>query len=217
MFGTRALYFKSDKIQDRLRKLKKRKSDTQGVREYPTASFLLRLYQQGKQISQIIAYIWRWADEDCDEYKTQREVAKQLKEYFTGLEQNILIHRSIKRLFEAGPSTNPKEWELLRAVFDIPKDGDIPPGYIFPIFDEFELGKNDRHGYFFQVTPNDFNGGLMDPHANSPEFMRFVIPYPPCPVFGDTTVKKETLEKWIKNRDSKEFFAANTYIPTTCC
>lgn len=41
-------------------------------------SFLRRLYQQAKQLSQIIAYIWRWADKDR---QPQQEVAKQLKTY----------------------------------------------------------------------------------------------------------------------------------------
>ncbi|NER99135.1 MAG: hypothetical protein F6J86_35820 [Symploca sp. SIO1B1] len=206
MFGTRNLCSKAQEI-------KKLEIEQESVAQ----KFLLRLYQQGKQISQIIAYIWRWADENDYAYEAQKIVANKLKSYFVGLEQNAPIGNSIKLLFGANPDDpSSTEGQLLRAVFYV--NNAKPEGYIFPMFDEFELSISDPgHGYLFEVTPNDFSGALMDPQANAPEFMKFIIPYPPRPVLGNATLDKETLEEWIKNIDSNEFFAANPYIPTTCC
>ncbi|NEP55493.1 MAG: hypothetical protein F6K31_00330 [Symploca sp. SIO2G7] len=161
--------------------------------------------------------MWRWSDETEEQYAGQRNTANQLKTYFTGLYPKTPIGESLKQLFRADPEDPlSKEGKLLREVFY--EHGIKPEGYIFPMFDRFELGEEDPgHGYLFEVTPNDFNGALMDPQANSPEFLRFIIPYPPKPILGDATVDKDTLSEWIENRDSNEFFATNAYVPTTSC
>ncbi|KAB8318702.1 hypothetical protein SD81_014825 [Tolypothrix campylonemoides VB511288] len=71
-------------------------------------TFLRRLYQQSKQLSQIIAYIWRWADANG---KPQKEIAKQLKEYFVRpTEKHQNVGGNLKKLLAANPKEdNPTE------------------------------------------------------------------------------------------------------------
>lgn len=110
--------------------------------------FILRLYQQAKQISQIISYIWRWIDADpkkdpkggeefTPEYEyvqAQKEAANKLKDYFLNPTSAAARHlRSgqgdrLKRLFKAHPKSHLnataeyyEEACLLNAVFDIDK------------------------------------------------------------------------------------------------
>ena len=70
MIGTRNLFSKANEIHAA------DKSSEQ-------SSYLKRLLQQGKQISQITAYIWRWAD--AEEHIEQKKVANELKKYFNNL------------------------------------------------------------------------------------------------------------------------------------
>jgi len=57
-----------------------------------------RLFQQGKQTSQMISYMWRWADDDPQKEETQN--ARQLKKYFEALEKDS-IEKSISNIFSA--------------------------------------------------------------------------------------------------------------------
>ncbi|WP_449418799.1 hypothetical protein [Phormidium nigroviride] len=175
---------------------------------------LLRLYQQSKQISQIIAYIWRWADDHSPENTERQAVASQLHKYFTHPTQRIgNLGGQLKKLFGAKPDPNGDiEGRLLYAVF-APLDN---PNFIFPIFSEFELGEIDpRLGYLLDVNLNSFHGVIEDPTKNAPALLKFVIPYPPRPQLGELTVTTTELEEWVDNKEPRNFFADNVYIPTT--
>lgn len=174
--------------------------------------FLQRLYQQAKQLSQIIVYIWRWADEDG---QPQQEVAKQLKIYFDRpTEDNSRVGGNLKQLLAADSMEDSPEANLLREVFP---DYDSNENLIFPMFDSFELGEEDNSlGYLFEVNVNSFHGVLEDVERNAPDIYKFVIPYPPRPQIGETNVTSDELERWIENREENKFFADNPYIPTTC-
>lgn len=207
MFGTRDLFSKAGEVE----KIARERGSGADV------TFLTRLYQQGKQISQITAYIWRWIDEDQEPEKQANAMA--LKEFFEEPAVGMpSVGAKLKQLFKADPTKDEDqspEANLLRAVFM--NEGQDNTRYIFPIFDQFELGLEDRKlGYMFQITVNAFTGRIEDAEINAPELLKMVIPYPPRPPLGDVTVNKETLEAWIDNRNETEFFAANHYIPTSC-
>ena len=201
-------------------------------------SALLFLYQQAKQISQIIAYIWRWSDDDekldtpfeadGKSYTKKNEVARELNTYFANpTEENqgdiassdsiTIVGNHLKKLFRACPN-NPetiKEWKLLEAVFG-PADISKKQGYIFPIFNEFELGESEDKslGYLFLIDTNVFQGKIEDPEVNLPFLMKLTLAYPPRPQLGLQLTKQE-LDEWIKNRKKNEFIAKNPYIPSS--
>jgi hypothetical protein len=207
MIGTRNLFSKANKIHAA------DKSSEQ-------SSYLKRLLQQGKQISQITAYIWRWADADQPEHIEQKKVANKLKKYFNNPSPNPEdVGGNLKNLFKAIPSNDcnaTEESQLLYAVFY--QQGLDNTGYIFPIFDSFELGEeNENSGYLFNITVNCFTGGIEDAEINSPSLLTMTIPYPPRPPFGETTLDVQELDDWITNRDKSMYFADNHYIPTSCC
>jgi hypothetical protein len=183
------------------------------IRKHSETYYLQRLLQQGKQLSQIIAYIWRWIDVNGN---PKQEIAKQLKEYFVRPTIDVSGNGggNLKNLFAANPkqdkpTTNAVEANLLRQIFP---DYDSNNKLIFPIFDDSELGKA---GYLIEVTVNGFNGMLEDGDRNNPNTIKFVIPYPPKPQFGEGTITPSELEEWIANKDDK-YVADNPYIPTTC-
>ncbi|NEQ36400.1 MAG: hypothetical protein F6K40_08995 [Okeania sp. SIO3I5] len=183
------------------------------MKSYHSVSFIRRLYQQAKQISQIIAYIWRWDDEERPENAEQKNTANELKVYFTKPTTGNEVGDNLKKLFRASPQCPGKEWDLLKAVFG----PNINEQYIFPIFDKFELGEiNTKLGYLFHININSFNGVIKDPTLNNPCLLMFEIPYPPRPLIGNTTVTKEDLEDWIANREEDTYFSENPYIPATC-
>lgn len=205
----------------------------------PMIEYLLRIYQQSKQLSQIIAYIWRWADKgeedsDSNEIKQNGKMARQLKEYFDQPTKRdnpskLEISNNLKKLLKANPKTNTItdesiEAKLLKHVFG--KAVELEH-YIFPMFDKLELGEDPEHpylGYLFEVNVNSFHGFLQDPDSSSPNLFKFNIPYPPRPTNKKTTVDDDTLEKWYKDTELPKqgtterykYFADNPYIPTTC-
>lgn len=229
MFGTRSLFSKSKKIHETADQLLgdylRMSSDNltsqprvevqnqlQGAAVY---FFLQRIYQQAKQVSQIIAYIWRWID-DSDLHK--RNCAEFLNYYFSKpTEKDGEIGGNLKKLLAADPRENSFQpsyevW-LLREVFpDYNDNQDL----LFPIFNKFELGEeNEGFGYILNVDINSFQGNLSDTTINHPSLFVHSIPYPPRPELGPATVTKDELEEWIKNRISDQYYAENTYIPTT--
>lgn len=247
MFGTRDLLIKSEAINevvDQLvesyvndffkenkeeRSLQKeevyRKSLKKTFQKASPTFFLLRLYQQAKQISQIIAYIWR----NLEPENPNLETAKQLHQYFAHPTDNdknndhndqnksIDVGENLKNLLGADPTKEESvEAKLLREVFE---DYQSNEDLIFPIFDDLELGRDPEHrdlGYLLEVNVNDFFGVLEDVDRNIPSLFKFIIPYPPRPEIGEATVTYCELEKWIKNKEKDKFFADNPYIPTTC-
>ena len=238
MFGTRDLFQNSEKISKladqvldtSVEKLSKINGDEDNfqkneelkkiLQEVPSTFFLLRLYKQARQISQIIAYIWR----NLEPENPNLETAKQLHQYFSHPTDNdknndqnkpIDVGGHLKKLLGADPNKDKTvEDKLLREVFKNLSNDDL----IFPIFDEFELGTNSPNlGYLLEVNVNEFFGMLEDVDRNSPNLFKFVIPYPPRPEIGEATVTYSELEEWIGNKDKDKFFADNPYIPTTCC
>ncbi|MGB3509782.1 MAG: hypothetical protein WBA93_11155 [Microcoleaceae cyanobacterium] len=205
-------------------------------------SALLVLYQQAKQISQIIAYIWRWSDDneplktpfevDGNSYNTKRDVAIKLNTYFISPNKKdqciertdasasisiMMVGNHLKKLFRAcpGKSETIKEWKLLEAVFgsNIKEEN---PEYLFPIFNSFELGESDYPslGYLFLIDNNIFQGKIQDPDVNLPFLMKLTLAYPPRPQLGSQLTKND-LTEWIDNRKKDEFVAKNPYIPSS--
>ncbi|MDB9408125.1 hypothetical protein PN434_06200 [Microcystis aeruginosa CS-558/01A06] len=219
MFETRSLFYKAEKVNEAAHQMKHKS---------PQINFLQRLYQQSKQVSQIIAYIWRWADENEEKYAEQKRVANLLRTYFEhptsdqGLKEGKNADH-LKKLFGANPNQPLETVDeiepayLLRQVFFSP---DVPPpskDYIFPIFDEYELGEqNPSLGYLFEVTYSSFIGQILDADNNAPELFKMIIPYPPEPSWGNATLNADDLSDWISNRTRGEYFSTNPYIPTTC-
>ncbi|MBO3459798.1 hypothetical protein G7B40_011055 [Aetokthonos hydrillicola Thurmond2011] len=177
--------------------------------------FLRRLCMQAKQISQIIAYIWRWAEEDVNEFSEQVDAAKRLKRYFDNPNEPGKDKKPerLKKLLSTDPrkfldgKSDLEEGELLVKVFGedrIRTDN-------FPIFTQEEASI-----YLFTVNVNAFQGSLADPDVNGRRLIKFQIPYPPSPKLGEATVTKQELEEWISNTENDVFFADSPYIPTTC-
>lgn len=185
--------------------------------EEPGAINFPRLFQQGKQISQIVSYIWRWSDavEESPDVAQKRDTARQLGEYFKQpfvKNPNLQnpFQTKLRNLFSAEPKENGNEEEkLLYAVFGYSDPSEYDEGYFFPIFSDLE-----RLCYHFTIDTNKSQGTIEDANVNNPQFMTLVTPYPPCPKFSTTTITEEELEEWIEDRDTKKMVADNLYIPT---
>ena len=206
MFGTHKLFHKAETI------------NTVHKESSEHIAYLQRLFQQAKQLSQIIAYIWRWADECEEKYAKQNKTANQLKTYFDRPTENVTdVGENLKKLFRANPADpNDRtiEAKLLREVFF--QEGIDNEQYIFPLYNKFELGdENPHHGYIFETHVSRFHGTIEDSDSNTPGCFKYMIPYPPRPSLGNATLDKDTLEDWIKNRKEEQYFAENPYIPTT--
>lgn len=77
-----------------------------------------RIYQQGRQVSQIIAYIWRWIDDERPENKQKQKVANELQKYFKSpTENNLEPGGRLKKLLSAHPL------EMLDMDLEIPSHG----------------------------------------------------------------------------------------------
>lgn len=179
------------------------------------AQFILRLYQQAKQLSQIVAYIWRWSD---DSDVTKSDVANKLKEYFEHpTKEGGPIGGHLKELFKVVPNQGGnKEAKLLYAVFGDPQ-APLNRNYIFPIFDETELGISlPGLGYAFTININSFHGKIVDATSNEPQLFSFDIPYPPRPTMGKVALPQKDLDNWIENREEYQYFSENPFIPTSC-
>ena len=193
------------------------------------SGFLRRLYQQDKQISQIVSYIWFWSRQDTstnsEETVANQKIATLLADYFArpaGEQEGAKPGEELKKLLRADPRDESKpisvEAQLLQQVFPDYAKEPYKTNLIFPMFDEFELGEEfEGLGYKFLIDISVFHGTLADPTKNSPELFLFTIPYPPCPVDSPATVTNEELKEWIENRKPKEYFSRNPFIPTSCC
>ncbi len=211
MFGTRELFLKASQVHEKSIKLK-----LPNKKLSPHVEWLRRAYQQGKQISQIIAYIWRWVDEESAEYKENKTIANQLKKYFAHpTEDSKYPMQNLKKLFAADarqPNSSP-EAMLLSCVFN-----PISEEMIFPIFDEFELGEEyPELGYLFHIDVNSFQGNLADATINEPQLLKWEIPYPPRPNLGEVTVTLSELDEWINNKAPNQYVPENPYIPSSSC
>lgn len=207
MFGTRKLFLHAQDI-----------SLNSSKEESPHITFLSRLYQQSKQISQIIAFVWRWADDmhDDPESKAKSQAAKKLKKYFERPTlDNADIDGQLKKLFKAKLDPDgDEEDKLLHTVFG----RHLNPNLIFPIFNSFELGEqNSKLGYAFIIDFEHYYGEIQDPTKNQPNLLTFKIPYPPRPQLGELTVTHEELDAWANDTSPDEYLANNVYIPTSSC
>ena len=188
-----------------------------GIHKY---LYLKRLYQQAKQLSQIIAYIWYWDNqEEKEKVKEEKDTAKKLQKYFlkpNGGDKKGNA-KNLKKLLGANPrdkNGDTKEAKLLKKVFGHLIDN---KKYIFPMFNKEELAEELNYiGYLFEINVNSFNGMIADADRNNPNFLKFVIPYPPCPPLGEATLSFSTLKDWMENSDEDKYFPDNPYIPTTC-
>jgi hypothetical protein len=180
-------------------------------------SFLRRLYQQSKQISQIVAFVWRWADDIKDDSESQlkSQAAKKLKKYFEHPTlDNADIDGQLKKLFKVVPDPyGNDEAQLLHAVFGFHQNSSL----IFPIFNSFELAEeNTKLGYAFIIDIEHYYGGIQDSTKNQPNLLTFKIGYPPRPQLGELTVTHQELESWA-NDTTGEYLPDNVYIPSSCC
>jgi hypothetical protein len=207
MFGTRKLFLHAQDI-----------SLSSSTEDSPHITFLRRLYQQSKQISQIVAFVWRWTDDmrDDPESQAKRQAAKKLKKYFEHpTTDGVDIDNQLKKLFKVVPDLNGnEEAQLLHVVFGLHQN----PNLIFPIFNPFELGEEiSKLGYTFIIDFEHYYGEIQDPTKNQPNLLTFKIPYPPRPQLGELTVTHEELDTWANDTRADEYLADNVYIPTSSC
>lgn len=220
MFGQRVLIENVSKLSD---VNERGMSDNKNI--LSPVNFIRRLCKQGKQISQIIVYIWLWADEDVNKFPEQVNTAIRLKQYFDKpiqKEGDQIFIQNLEKLLRADPKKwlnssdqdkedvpDKEEAKLLINVFGEKRIMDVDGQ--FPIFSEEET----EH-YIVTINVNSFQGTLADPDVNTNKLMKFQIPYPPAPKIGNTTVTKKELQDWVDNTKKDVFFADSPYIPTTC-
>ncbi len=159
------------------------------------------ILQQGKKISQIIAYIWLNQDEN----------AQKLDEYFKGGNKERVLS---KLLFADNPETD--EYKLLLEIFE--------EKYL-PIF-----SKADQEFIKFRVATNTFEGSFNDPGPSDNGLFIVTIPYPPCPnIYDDigtddktkvekfTIIKRSELKEWLAESPNKPPYSyeKNPFIPAT--
>lgn len=111
MFGTRRLFYKSKEIA---------KLNPEVIDSQPNAAFLKRLYQQAKQLSQIIAYIWRWAD-DGDDGKKKEKLSSQLNIKLDSLSIGLEELKSVLCELSINIYINDQDEELIVYKQDIAK------------------------------------------------------------------------------------------------
>ncbi|PHM06219.1 hypothetical protein [Nostoc sp. 'Peltigera malacea cyanobiont' DB3992] len=181
-----------------------------------------RMWQQGKQISQIISYTWRYYDDKNESNKA--EIAKTLKhEYFEkhlGSGNFDYKFKKLEELLTADPKseldypTRPisKESQLLISVFG--ETGIREGHFLCPIFHKEELASPGVIGLKFYLDVNSFQGRLIDADINDNTFFKYYIAYPPCPALGEGCLTKEQLENWIANIDPNGL-PSSPYIPTS--
>lgn len=212
----------------------KKSSYLPDVQGYPFA-------YQGKQITQIIAFIWRWADknsaqssQDKDKKKHPTDQEKRtaaldlLNGYFFRESPDQLVNlfgADPRRWIENGSDPTyqwKKEAELLITVFGKSRILNKSQ-YLSPIFNDQELGRGEEYKglthYRFYLDPSTFLGYLTDPKDLSYHGERklyYHIAFPPRPQFGPTTLKSEDLDDWI-NSDTKQILPKNPFIPASCC
>lgn len=122
----------------------------------------LRLNKQGKQISQMISYVWRWADEDPQKEETQN--ARRLKKYFEAM-TNIRLEELRNEL----SSTASQSESLVSNLVE-------NQGFKKPI--DLDL---------FRANPRDWlRNNLETPVGEAPEEVRLLIA-----VFGRERIQDE--------------------------
>ena len=201
----------------------------------------LRIAVQGKVISQMIAYIWRWADDV--EHLEKASVAQKLRKYFgrdgefssnellTGTHNRI--HNNIIWLFKVDSklwitdrdkfrkkykndlSEAKEAAKILIKVFGkqrIKKEKD----FLSPLFNKAEIREDAEGPYYeFFVDVSSFTASLEDPNLENPYIFKYNIAFPPLPVISKATVSHDDLERWIEDKDENHSYPNNIYIPVT--
>lgn len=189
----------------------KKLSESLDSDQLPQGSVLRYMLAQTKMISQIISYIWLYAESE--------PLAKQARKWFQNptkdfdqIENPTFTDKlpSLAQLMSAKPQDETKYGKFLSKVF--PDFKDKSNGfYQFPIFN-----KKDIHSgiVVFKTDAAIANGSIQDPTPNSPNVLTVVIAFPPCPKFSEATLTKEELSSWLKDRDSSNYTPSNSYIPS---
>lgn len=188
----------------------------------PFGEYTLYSFQQSKQISQLIAFIWLWVDENGDgdnEKSLKIKAAKDLKSAFDHpyKEGNTTLDPDSSLLWDlltATPNKNGNNLEkALYWVFPNFEELRLNHQYIFPIFKP-----EDKKYFTLQVSINTFNGISTDPTANNNNSkFGWIIPNPPRPQLGELTVTKPQLQEWVTYYETDQYFSENPYIPTSTC
>ena len=174
-------------------------------------SVLRYMLAQTKMISQIISYIWLYAESD--------PLARQARQWFQNptkdfdqLENPTFADKlpSLAKLMGAKPQDQTRYGEILSKVFPDVKDKSKGL-YQFPIFNKDDIQSGI---VVFKTDAAIANGSIQDPTPNSPNVFTVVIAFPPCPKFHEATITKEELSSWLTDRDSSNYTPPNSYIPT---
>jgi hypothetical protein len=181
----------------------------------------LRIFQQSKELSQIVAFIWLWADKDDngDEERIQKiKAAKFLKVAFEhpydqgNTDMNPLQSRLWRLLTAVPKKDGSDEEQALFWVFPNHVELCLHDEYIFPIFE-----RADERYYTVTVNTDKFHGVITDPTTNT-NYSKcgWILPYPPRPQLGELTVTEIELNAWVENNSPEKYFSENPYIPSTC-
>ncbi|MCL2931498.1 MAG: hypothetical protein MGG11_04145 [Trichodesmium sp. MAG_R03] len=174
-------------------------------------SVLRYMLAQTKMISQIISYIWLYAESDPLARQARHWFQNPTKD-FDQLENPTFADKlpSLAKLMGAKPQDQTKYGEFLSQVFSDVKDKSTSI-YQFPIFnkDDIQLGI-----VVFKTDATITNGSIQDPTPNSPNVLTVVIAFPPCPQFNEATITKKELLSWLNDRDSNIYTPSNSYIPS---
>ncbi|GFZ91703.1 hypothetical protein [Okeania sp. KiyG1] len=176
-------------------------------------SFLRHALTRTKMISQIISYIWLYAESD--------PLAKQARHWFQNptknfdkLENHTSTDKlpSLAKLMGAKPQDKTIYGEFLSKVFADVKD-ESKGLYNFPLFNKHDI---ESGIVVFKTDATIANGSIQDPTPNSPNVLTVMIAFPPCPQFSEATLTKEELSNWLNNRDNSNYTPPNSYIPCCC-
>jgi len=179
--------------------------------QLPQGSVLRYMLAQTKMISQIISYIWLYAESEALAKQAGKWFQNPTKD-FDQIENPTFTDKlsSLAKLMSAKPQDKTKYGEFLSKVFPDVKDKSNG-FYQFPIFN-----KNDIQSGIavFKTDAAIANGSIQDPTPNNPNVLTVVIAFPPCPKFSEATLTKEELSSWLKDRDSSNYTPSNSYIPS---
>ena len=199
---------------------------------------------QGKLVSQMVTYIWRWADDDnlkgkyarqlkaCFD-RTHRRLTPEMKAKLSpeqSYELETLLTVDARKFLIATQDDDQltlKQFsleqkhaaQLLIQVFGEQRIKNLE-NYLSPIFnpDAVDMGDKEDYPYpvyQFFIDPNSFTGTLEDPNLEESLAFRYMVSYPPAPKISKSTVTAEELENWAEDKNEKLFRPVNPYIPVS--
>ena len=175
-------------------------------------SVLRYMLAQTKMISQIISYIWLYAESDPLAKQARRWFQNPTKN-FDQLENPTFANKlpSLAKLMGAQPQDQTIYGEFLSKVFPDVKE-ETKGLYQFPIFNKQDI---ESGIVVFKTDASTTKGSIQDPTPNNPNVLTVVIAFPACPQFSEATLTKEELSGWLNNRDSSNYTPDNSYIPVS--